>query len=167
MLLYDLCAMVSASFCSLPSPCIIVLLLATEQNSTLESHVVPEPKLELYCLVKGEDVNSVFLVRINVSEHVYDLKKAIQQERKGLFGKISAVKLMLWKTLIPIDGSFNQAILDANFTHEDCLLAVSLSRIFPVLPPPRHVHIIVKGQHPCLFVKHNLTMEPVFALCLS
>jgi len=74
---------------------------------------------------------------------------------------------MLWKTLIPIDGSFNQAILDANFTHEDCLLAVSLSRIFPVLPPPRHVHIIVKGQHPCLFVKHNLTMEPVFALYLS
>jgi len=124
--------------------------------------VVPEPKLELYCLVKGEDVNSVFLVRINVSEHVYDLKKAIQRERKDLFEEISAVKLMLWKTSVPIDN-LGRAIRDTNFSYEEQLGSVRLSKVFPIPPPPEHVHIVVNGQWSYLFFKHILTGVFVFA----
>jgi len=120
--------------------------------------MVPQPKreLELNCFIQGDRVHEIFMVRISPSEAVHDLKKAIQRERKDLFEEINAVKLMLWKTLIPIDGSFDQAILDANFTHEDCLLTVPLSDVFPVLPPPRHVHVVVaKGQRSSFSPQHS------------
>jgi hypothetical protein len=107
---------------------------------------VPEPKIELYCHVRGEDAYLAILVRMKLSESVYDLKKAIQQERKNEFEAIDANQLVLWKTSIPIDDNFDQAIHDATFTYEGQLRPVTLSDVFPVPPPQGHIHIVVQGQ---------------------
>jgi Crinkler effector protein N-terminal domain len=143
---------------------IIVLLPATEQRLTLESHVTPEPNLELNCLVQGDNVQGIFIVRVNPSEAVYDLKKAIQRERKDVFEDVGAVKLMLWKFSVPIDDGLGKAICD-NLAHEEQLGPLRLSKVFPIPPPPEHVHIVIKGQRSYFALKHILTVF-VFALYL-
>ena len=53
--------------------------------------------LELNCWILGEDVNRVFPVKIQTTESVGALRKAIKEEKKPEFDHVPADSLKLWK----------------------------------------------------------------------
>ncbi|KAI9507106.1 hypothetical protein F5148DRAFT_981882, partial [Russula earlei] len=71
---------------------------------------------KLNCFVHGEGAESMFVITIKLSSDVYDLKKAIRQERGVLFQGIDVAQLCLWKASIPIDDTLDRAISTANFS---------------------------------------------------
>jgi hypothetical protein len=126
--------------------------------------LISESELKLGCLFHGEDADGIFFVTIKASANVYDLKVAIRLQTEPTLERIAAVKLRLFKTSIPIDDTFDQAIGDANLTNGERLgPAELLSQVFPVHPPQGHVHIIIKGQRFCFCLKHFLMLEFVVA----
>ena len=126
--------------------------------------MISESELKLGCLVHGGDADDIFFVTIKASANVYDLKEAIRPKREYTLGRIEAIKLRLFKTSIPIDDTFDQAIGDVNLTNGERLgPAELLSQVFPVHPPQGQVHIIIKGQRFCFCLKHFLMLEFVVA----
>ncbi|KAI9450975.1 hypothetical protein F5148DRAFT_1019416, partial [Russula earlei] len=86
------------------------IIARTPDTISTRVSAAPEQLLELNCLIVGEGVESMFVITIEPSSTVYDLKKAIQQERSVLFRGLDAAKLGLWKASIAIDENFATAI---------------------------------------------------------
>jgi hypothetical protein len=57
----------------------------------------PPSGLDLNCLLFGDDLKSVFQVKISSTEPVSALKKAIKEEKRPDFDHVSADALRLWK----------------------------------------------------------------------
>jgi hypothetical protein len=62
----------------------------------------PESRLNINCIVFGDDPSRVFQVKIANDESVSALKKAIKDEKKPAFEDVAADTLKLWKV-----GSLN------------------------------------------------------------
>ncbi|KAI9463375.1 hypothetical protein F5148DRAFT_1377038, partial [Russula earlei] len=87
-------------------------IIACTPSDTISTRVSADPEqlLKLNCHIVGEGVESMFVITIKSSSTVYDLKKAIQQERSVLFRGLDAAKLGLWKASIAIDENFATVI---------------------------------------------------------
>ena len=102
----------------------------------------------LNCLIHGEDANRICPIKIRQSATVHDLRKAIKDERIGLFGfGADAIHLMLWAVSLLITQNIEGAIAGTSFLDEEKLLPVTLlSDIFPNQPPRDHVHVVIKRE---------------------
>ena len=59
------------------------------------TNTMPET-IKLFCLVQGDDLNRAFLVRMQPTDTISDLKEVIQS-KKPSFKEIAADTLQLWK----------------------------------------------------------------------
>ncbi|KAF8311908.1 uncharacterized protein EI90DRAFT_865822 [Cantharellus anzutake] len=110
--------------------------------------VVPLPIhiLELYCLIRDEDASHIFLVKIEITESVSALRKAIRGERPVALQHVDADALTLWMVSIPFSGSFAENVKNAELRDEKALSPVQkLSDIFLGPPQGDQLHIIVKA----------------------
>jgi Crinkler effector protein N-terminal domain len=110
--------------------------------------------LELNCLVLGQDSSHIFLIRIPANQTVYDVKKAIREEKKPTFREVNADDLQLFKVSIPVDHELDEILADFQPQHDDPnnnvqkLSAVDeLIECFPSRPVRKHLHIIVQPPH--------------------
>ncbi|KAF9095501.1 hypothetical protein BGX27_001265 [Mortierella sp. AM989] len=108
--------------------------------------------LTLFCLVDGED--SPFPVKIESTESIGGLKKAIKAEIPDTFNGVDAKDLTLWRVSIPVledDDDEELPILLDNVSKADKkkLKATSeLSDIFEETLPKKTIHIIVQRASP-------------------
>ena len=100
--------------------------------------------LQLNCLVLGDDPSHIFPVKIQRTESVGALKKAIKEENQHTFEDVDAKTLVLWNVSIPHDPKFEQTVNETKFDDDDALRPLlKLSTIFPVRPEEGNVHIVV------------------------
>jgi Crinkler effector protein N-terminal domain len=106
-------------------------------------------------LVLGQHSSHIFLIRIPANQTVYDLKKAIREEKQPMFREVAADDLQLFKVSIPVNeeidetlATFNpqQNLDEVNLKTEELLLPIAeLSEVFSEPPVRRHLHIVVKS----------------------
>ena len=124
--------------------------------------MIPIQAFRFECWIVGDPLTERFLVEIDNSKKVKDLRQAIKQERGDALGNVNAVNIMLWKVCgyllrsppcqpaqvaIPIkwDHWHEKNIRDV--ISQACPLAATegLSSVYryPTTPEYDHVHIIV------------------------
>ncbi|KAF8677787.1 hypothetical protein AX14_004802 [Amanita brunnescens Koide BX004] len=109
--------------------------------------MIPIQAFRFECWIVGDPLTERFLVEIDNSKKVKDLRQAIKQERGDALGNVNAVNVMLWKVAIPIkwDHWHEKNIRDV--ISQACPLAATegLSSVYryPTTPEYDHVHIIV------------------------
>ena len=99
--------------------------------------------LTLVCYVRGDDHTCVFHVKINKTEFVADLKKAIKKEKSPIFDDITADSLRLWKASVPITRDLKKDVDAPNLLNDDSLPYGILSEIFLSDLEKKSVHIII------------------------
>jgi hypothetical protein len=103
------------------------------------------PILELYCLIRGDDANHIFPVKIASTESVGTLKEIVREKNKFALEHMDAKTLTLWKVSIPVDDSLKENVKKVELNDEEMLSPVHrLSSIFPDPPLQLHLHIIIK-----------------------
>ena len=58
--------------------------------------------LNLFCLVDGEGTSNAFIVRIESTKIIGDLKELIKTEKAPRFDDVAADELTLWRISMPI-----------------------------------------------------------------
>jgi len=102
--------------------------------------------ITLQCWVQGNSPDHIFPVKIDQTETMGSLKKAIKDEKQPKFDHITADKLDLWNFSISLNGSLNKSLNNLELAEGGSLLGwEELLDFFPVGVPKRHVHIIVKS----------------------
>ena len=105
------------------------------------------PMLQLNCWIVGDQASQIFPVKIPNTESIGTLKEAIKDKNQQVFHGINAHTLALWKDSIPVDCDLQERLANLDFTNESQLSSMDdLLNVFPVLPPCKHLHIIIK---PC------------------
>ncbi|KAH9004561.1 hypothetical protein EDB86DRAFT_1960635 [Lactarius hatsudake] len=103
------------------------------------------PRLELNCLVFGEDNKSVFTLKIPGTENVSILKEAIKDKMRPAFDHIAANTLTLWQVSIPNDSNLKLKLSELDLSDEKSLSPTDvLSSVFLQPPLREQVHIIVR-----------------------
>ncbi|KAF8316713.1 uncharacterized protein EI90DRAFT_2944264, partial [Cantharellus anzutake] len=103
------------------------------------------PILELYCLVRGDDADHIFPVKIASTESVGTLKEIVREKNKFALEHMDAKTLTLWKVSIPVDDSFKENVKKVELEDAGSLSPVDiLSEIFLHPPQRRHLHIVVQ-----------------------
>ncbi|KAM6496253.1 hypothetical protein JOM56_008959 [Amanita muscaria] len=102
-------------------------------------------KLNLNCLVFGDDTSHIFPVKIRRTKSVYDLRNAIKNIKKPVFDNIPADSLALWKVSFSVAPSLPEVISNHVFIDEQSLSPVKeLSGIFSDALAREDLHIVVK-----------------------
>ena len=83
-----------------------------------------DTRLNLNCLVFGDDGNHIFLVKIAKSEIVCALREAIKSKKRPAFDHIPADALVLWKVSVLVDQSLTTTLYNRAF--DDPLLPLDL-----------------------------------------
>jgi len=105
----------------------------------------------LYCLVLGEA--TPFPVKINKTQSVAELKKAIKKDKKKDFNDVDANNLTLYKIEVDISDDTKYEAITRDISRPDyvfkpkVLLNVvrQLARVFPATGPPKDtIHILVE-----------------------
>ncbi|KAH9046591.1 hypothetical protein EDB84DRAFT_1264903 [Lactarius hengduanensis] len=103
------------------------------------------PRLELNCLVLGEDRNNIFTVKIPSTKSVSILKDAIKDKMRPTFDHIAAKTLTLWQVSIPDDSNLKLKLSELDLADERSLSPTQvLLSVFLHPPLPRQVHIVVR-----------------------
>ncbi|KAF9344405.1 hypothetical protein BGX26_004416 [Mortierella sp. AD094] len=107
--------------------------------------------LTLFCLVDGESTS--FPVKIESTETIGGLKKAIKDENSIAFADVDAKMLSLWRVSIPVpeDDDNELPILLNNIVTKDKKKlgpTTRLSKVFPAELPDETIHIIVQRPPP-------------------
>src|SRR4051794_7725583 len=110
--------------------------------------------ITLSCLVVGENpYENAFNVKVNKTEAVSELRKAIKVEKQNDFANVDADKLKLWKVDISFEKENKKLELvntkiNVNIKEDLCgeeLLPLSkISKHFSSQPADEHIHIIVQ-----------------------
>lgn len=100
--------------------------------------------LTLFCLVDGE--STPFPVKIEFTETIGDLKKAIKDEQTPDFDDITAKALSLWKVSIPVvpKKERKEISLADVLSKEELDETDDVSDIFDEKPPKKTIHVIVQ-----------------------
>ncbi|KAG0327520.1 hypothetical protein BGZ99_007478, partial [Dissophora globulifera] len=104
--------------------------------------------LSLFCLVDGE--STPFPVKIESSESVGELKKAVKAEKAPEFDDVAADKLTLWHVSIPVLAKAERkeiSLIDVQ-SKEELDETDDVSDVFAVQPPKKTIHIIVQRPSP-------------------
>lgn len=118
---------------------------------------MPGEKLELFCLVFGNQPSDIFLVDIDSDESVGVLRDIIKLEVSPLFNHINAKDLFLWKCSIPADDNLEATLDSIQFDQGDNRQVTYLnptrkiSRYFGDEEPEGNIRIIVQvpGHSEC------------------
>ena len=98
----------------------------SKNPSHLESPTSPEPlstmaddtRLNLNCLVFGDDGNHIFSVKIAKSKIVCALREAIKSKKRPAFDHIPADALVLWKVSVLVNqASLRPSIIEPSMIH--------------------------------------------------
>ena len=104
--------------------------------------------IALYCHVYGDSPNSAFYVRVDKSQYISDLRKAIKVENGVAFKDIDANTLTLWKVSIPSNDETKLKDLKLEDNEEKGVKKLSsekkLGNVFPDNLAEEHIHIIVE-----------------------
>lgn len=134
------------------SPGELVLPPAFVMLSNLRSlDPMPPPLIDLNCWVAGEPPERVFSIKIEATEKVSALKKAIKAEKKPAFDIITADSLDLWKVSIPVgEDDLEGQLKSQNVLKKRPLSSVKLlSEIFQDVVK-ENVHVVVRiAQSEC------------------
>jgi hypothetical protein len=105
----------------------------------------------LYCWVVGDPPQQLFSIMVSNGMNVEGLRDALKAKRTQKFKDFDAETLDLWKVLIPIDrdlGAKLNAIMPLKHDPDNGVVNLwpvdELSEVFPDLPAPKHLHIIVQ-----------------------
>ncbi|KAF8914827.1 hypothetical protein BGZ58_005653, partial [Dissophora ornata] len=106
--------------------------------------------LNLTCLVDGESTS--FPVKIESSETIGTLKKAIKLEKPNDFSDVDADKLTLWRVSIPVLPKKDRkeiSLADVPLNSKEELDETDdISDVFKEPPPKKTIHIIVQRPSP-------------------
>ena len=101
--------------------------------------------LTLVCYVRGDHHTRVFDVKINKTESVADLKKAIKKGMRPKFNDIPVDSLRLWKASVQCSKNLEIEVEALNLLDDDLLSPyMILSDIFLSDLEKKSVHIIIK-----------------------
>jgi len=131
--------------------------------------------LTLFCLVDGE--STPFPVKIESTETIGGLKKAIKDEKTNDFNDVDADKLTLWRVSIPDDDDDDDdripIVLD-NVNNKDkkkLRETRELSEVFPAKPPKNTIHVIVqrppRGNASFFHLNYTLNVSLFIILILT
>ncbi|KAG1810486.1 uncharacterized protein HD556DRAFT_1223631 [Suillus plorans] len=96
----------------------------------------------LNCIVLGHGPSHTFEIKIEPTESVSALRKAIKDAKKPHFDHVAADDLALWRVDLPADEAPKNHTLDP----KQSLSAVAkLSKFFSEQPNEEHLHIVVQG----------------------
>ncbi len=110
------------------------------------------PRLELNCLMLGEDRKHIFPLSIPGTKTVGALREAIKDKKKNAFYHVDADALILWRVSIPDDDSLELKLSELNLVDESSLSPMQvLSEVSSVPLILKNVHIVVKPPPPCEF----------------
>ncbi|GET63117.1 kinase-like domain-containing protein [Rhizophagus irregularis DAOM 181602=DAOM 197198] len=99
--------------------------------------------ITLLCLIKGNTTASAFAVDIDREKLVSHLKDAIKEKKQNDFAGIDADRLKLWKVSIP--GDQDDQLRNLILQDSDEMLAINdIGDYWPISPPKKHIHVIVK-----------------------
>ncbi|KIL58322.1 hypothetical protein M378DRAFT_333200 [Amanita muscaria Koide BX008] len=86
----------------------------------------------IWCLVFGDDPESIFPVDIEATKTVVELKDAIKEKKKPDFDDIDAAKLDLFRVSIPFEDRWFEKLNNLDLLHDEALLEnwMTLSSIF-------------------------------------
>ncbi|KAF8909058.1 hypothetical protein BGZ58_006036, partial [Dissophora ornata] len=104
--------------------------------------------LTLFCLVEGE--STPFPVKIESSESIGELKKAIKTEIPDTLNGIDAKDLTLWRVEVPLAPLQDRKPIVLNEVDSATELDPTddLADVFEVQPPKKRIHVIVQRPPP-------------------
>ncbi|KAI9445411.1 hypothetical protein H4582DRAFT_920285 [Lactarius indigo] len=107
------------------------------------------PRLELNCLMLGDNFRHIFSVKILSTETVSTFREAIKDKKEPTSQHVDARTLVLWQVSIPNDDSPKLKLSELDLVDENPLSPmVKLWKVFLEPPIKRHVHIVVKPPPP-------------------
>ncbi|KAG2047686.1 hypothetical protein BDR06DRAFT_1013629 [Suillus hirtellus] len=101
--------------------------------------------LKLNCIVLGDNPCHIFLVDIERTEIVGDLKEVIKDKKRPEFDHVATDCLELWKVDLPVDKMIEHNLNNFTLDPMKSLSPVDeIIEIFPDAPPRKYLHIIVQ-----------------------
>jgi|SRR5690554_3532213 len=120
--------------------------------------------LTLFCLISGELASEAFKVKLDVHSDVFDLKKAIIEEKPNAFEHIDANNLVLWRATISFE---EEGIITLDGLDDKTKLGnprTSLSKLFPE-SPDETTYIVVERPKGMFCVYPNWMAAQCLAGC--
>ncbi|KAH7907993.1 hypothetical protein BJ138DRAFT_1103865 [Hygrophoropsis aurantiaca] len=100
--------------------------------------------LQLCCWVRGDDLASVFLIKIAETDHVDDLRNRIKEENKVTFQNMDARHLVIRKVCVPLKESLKESLQSLGLQLPEPLRPwTRLSKVFTDIPTEDHLHVVV------------------------
>jgi Crinkler effector protein N-terminal domain len=99
--------------------------------------------IDLICLVDGDPVENVFLVRIREDRYILELKEEIKAKNENTLKSIDAKDLNLWLVSIPFDDTVLAGLKLENNAEKGIKMLGPIDR-FPKNPVYGRIHIIVQ-----------------------
>ena len=114
--------------------------------------LIPRQLLKLNCFVQGDDLQSGFIVEIEKTKAVSNLKDLIKEKKASFLKDVDASHLDLFHvSLVPKDGDVNTVFQNANIEPLDTFLPLSqvfLWRVEDNLHLDHSIHIVVRVRIP-------------------
>ncbi|KAF8427197.1 hypothetical protein L210DRAFT_3173621 [Boletus edulis BED1] len=101
--------------------------------------------LRLICWIRSQDPKVTFQVKISKTETVFDLQKAIKNEKSIAFRDADADTLRLYKPNYPVSRPYEDHLRKLILSKDGTLLegAQELSEVFSEPPSKFNIHVIV------------------------
>ena len=112
-------------------------------------------RVELNCFVLGDDPQSGFIVEIEKTKNVSDLKDLIKEKKANFLKAVDTSHFELCRVSLIYYGDVNARLKNANLEPLDPLLL--LSQMFPCVESgldPSHIHIVVRVGVPREYYNH-------------
>ena len=125
----------------------VVLIYLIVNQLHVRRIIIMTTTIKLNCWIIGDDPGRIFSVRIERTESVDALKKAIKEETKPALDNVPAHNLVLWNVSIPSDDDLEEKLEKLNLDSKHALQPlIKLSSLFADQPVDDHLNIVVNAR---------------------